>query len=726
MKNNKEIVKDKIILKNRKLINCRKIRRIVAFCIATVMIFLTAPELFVHAAEETWKTVTDPNSVGSSIYAYGDEFLVAKDGKMSLLDENMDVICTYDSIAYYYEGYYKVTDGGNVFIINTNNQIVIPAGYDSISYYSGVGNYIVVGKDNKYGLINFNNETVLACSYDSIYTNQNTPATGIVMVKNDGKFGLVNINSGIVGEIEYSSMNLYSDTSKGTVCYIGAKDGFTCVFDSMGNQTIPLGEYSNIKYSSSGMLITVKNSQYGLSEVDGTVILEPKYSSIIIYGNNIINYTVQDTQGVSTKYYMDRTGKLLDIPINSSLSTGSDGYYKLTKTDGTKYYITINEDGTINNFGDGTYNDINYIANGYFCLTKGTEKAVMDVSGNIVIPYQSTYSFSNSLSNDFFVIYKTIISTVTNSTTGTTSTTTSTFYGIMNKSGKIVIPTIYFSLYRNSSTGIITGILNKSMPSISFLLTDITFISENYDTALKIEETGGFKVLKDGKFGVINSSLDVIIPLEYDMIIYVGDNNFKVLKNGKYGVINSNGTIVKPCIYNNVFIFNSSLNSISSLNMYDHNITANTTILYKSQSVKDDTFRISNSSLYFSSIKSTKQLSITTETLNTSGLVWSSDNEGVAIVSSTGLVTSIAPGTAKITATLGSLTATSDVTVNSLKIGDVTQDNTIDIFDILAIQRHILGITALTGSSLTAADVTADNIIDIFDILAIQRQILGI
>jgi len=57
---------------------------------------------------------------------------------------------------------------------------------------------------------------------------------------------------------------------------------------------------------------------------------------------------------------------------------------------------------------------------------------------------------------------------------------------------------------------------------------------------------------------------------------------------------------------------------------------------------------------------------------------------------------------------------------------DVTNDGIVDIFDILAIQYHILGITTLSGDNQIAADTNNDNNIDIFDILNIQRSILGI
>jgi hypothetical protein len=60
------------------------------------------------------------------------------------------------------------------------------------------------------------------------------------------------------------------------------------------------------------------------------------------------------------------------------------------------------------------------------------------------------------------------------------------------------------------------------------------------------------------------------------------------------------------------------------------------------------------------------------------------------------------------------------------KLGDVTFDDEINIIDILAIQRNILGMLELDEKSKTVADVTGDGSVDIFDILAIQRHILGI
>lgn len=58
-------------------------------------------------------------------------------------------------------------------------------------------------------------------------------------------------------------------------------------------------------------------------------------------------------------------------------------------------------------------------------------------------------------------------------------------------------------------------------------------------------------------------------------------------------------------------------------------------------------------------------------------------------------------------------------------IGDTDQDNTISIFDATTIQRHLAGLSLISGNSLAAADVDADNNVSIFDATMIQRYLAG-
>lgn len=49
-----------------------------------------------------------------------------------------------------------------------------------------------------------------------------------------------------------------------------------------------------------------------------------------------------------------------------------------------------------------------------------------------------------------------------------------------------------------------------------------------------------------------------------------------------------------------------------------------------------------------------------------------------------------------------------------------------NILDVLKAQRHVLGLENLTGVYEKAADVNGNGKVDIMDILAMQKDILGI
>src|SRR5207302_8559234 len=49
----------------------------------------------------------------------------------------------------------------------------------------------------------------------------------------------------------------------------------------------------------------------------------------------------------------------------------------------------------------------------------------------------------------------------------------------------------------------------------------------------------------------------------------------------------------------------------------------------------------------------------------------------------------------------------------------------INTVDVIAVQRHFLGVARLTGCRLTAADVNADAMVNTVDVVAIQRFFVG-
>ena len=58
--------------------------------------------------------------------------------------------------------------------------------------------------------------------------------------------------------------------------------------------------------------------------------------------------------------------------------------------------------------------------------------------------------------------------------------------------------------------------------------------------------------------------------------------------------------------------------------------------------------------------------------------------------------------------------------------GDSTCDGRITMEDLIAIQAHMLGISALTGDAFTGADTNSDNNITARDLADVAKHLLGV
>lgn len=70
------------------------------------------------------------------------------------------------------------------------------------------------------------------------------------------------------------------------------------------------------------------------------------------------------------------------------------------------------------------------------------------------------------------------------------------------------------------------------------------------------------------------------------------------------------------------------------------------------------------------------------------------------------------------------ITSQFSVSAANFRNGDATDDGIVDIYDAIAICKHILNKPALTGSNLKYADYNKDGNVDIYDAIGISRLIL--
>jgi len=120
---------------------------------------------------------------------------------------------------------------------------------------------------------------------------------------------------------------------------------------------------------------------------------------------------------------------------------------------------------------------------------------------------------------------------------------------------------------------------------------------------------------------------------------------------------------------------------------------------------------LSATSLSFSSLGETSQLSATVKdqngaTMSGASVTWSSSSASIATVSSTGLVTSVADGTATITATSGSLSATASVTVAQAAANLVLSDSILTFASLASTQQLTATVTDASGETISGATVT--------------------
>lgn len=105
-------------------------------------------------------------------------------------------------------------------------------------------------------------------------------------------------------------------------------------------------------------------------------------------------------------------------------------------------------------------------------------------------------------------------------------------------------------------------------------------------------------------------------------------------------------------------------------------------------------------------------------------VLWSSSDTKVARVDGSGKVTAVGIGTATITATIGDLEASTEVTVQSALVGDVNEDGKVDVLDIFEVLKTASRKLNFRGFRLENSDFNRNRYIDIADIFAITYRIL--
>ncbi|TAE26127.1 MAG: WG repeat-containing protein [Candidatus Kapaibacterium sp.] len=73
-------------------------------------------------------------------------------------------------------------------------------------------------------------------------------------------------------------------------------------------------------------------------------------------------------------------------------------------------------------------------------------------------------------------------------------------------------------------------------------------------TSVRIDRHQNYIAEKDGKFGTLDNTLQTLIPPAFEWLVAINDTFFKVRKNGKYGIVDSTNAIVLAVEWREILI----------------------------------------------------------------------------------------------------------------------------------------------------------------------------
>lgn len=302
-------------------------------------------------------------------FLYASKEAITKGLNMRILD-NQGTIVDIQTLEDLVNGYSNsLSQSGYTLTPNFKNQRALSDGY------------AVVGKDKEYGVVDLETgKEVISLKYDSVEYVQ---SIGEFIVSSNSNYGMQKPGSQTPTiKLEYESIDLLNAEKK---LYIVGKNGKYGVINSEGNEVIPT-EYDQIgltsvsayksqgekdKYVINGECIPVmRNGNYGLYSIDGTLLASTRFSAI---GCENPNEIIKNTSAMPT----------LTIPLSDKV-TGI--VFAMKNAAGTTVYGIITTNGTV-------------VLNAYY-----TAIYYMQRNGNI------TYYFNKPANNELLTL-KELLST---------------------------------------------------------------------------------------------------------------------------------------------------------------------------------------------------------------------------------------------------------------------------------------------------------------------------
>lgn len=514
-----------------------------------------------------------------SVYDFKNGFagIDTHDGKTGVIDKKGKQIVK-PQLHYYYEGiengYFRMLHDQQTILYNRRGKTVFKETYEIINQYK---NLLVVGQNKRYGVITMDEKTVIPLNYEYIENDEN----GYFTLRLNCKKGLADSTGKVIIEPIYDELG-FSDEG-----LIYARiDEARGMLDLKGEIVTPFK--TGFDYSSSDIEVFEKEGLFGYRRKSNGVIL----AHAIYEEADTIYATYKHITRVKKngKYGFLECSNFKEVtPMHFEEAAPYDSYSARVKLNGNYFYLNdkgkiivpepremnrkkvgaifhLGKYGLIDASGKElvppVYDDMDKDQMDYFLVTKDCKSGVISPGGEIITPLK--YDRINEFETDYY--NESIKGLFCQVEIGAS-------FGIINSTGKEIIPPIYDDLDSRMMNGVIGARLGDKW---GYIDTN----GHSFAGSIQYEDICGFLTDKlvsakhNGKWGAVNQNGDVVIPFLYDYYFsfpgYKSEGYYPaaVAINGKWGYIDTLGQQVLSFKYDEAGSFIDGLAFVKTANRF--------------------------------------------------------------------------------------------------------------------------------------------------------------
>lgn len=468
-----------------------------------------------------------------------DVFICYQNDDIQVLnDSNEEIMTEYEKVEpiklkniasdlMYEKSVLKYLENGKYGLIDFSGKKVASAQYDELDALPYKEGELLVKQDNKCGVINIKGNNLVEIKYDNIevdgyYTDNNGYKYAGYIVSNtteEGyRYGYINYKGKLLLETKYNELSRIADMQDNENIYlIGAINGQYGVIKNKEN--VLNNEYQSIRYdANNNVLVVEKSKKFGISKLNGQIIVPVEYNQIDITG---IYLYAQNEQGTT-------------VYNNNGTQANIDSNIAILETENEKYRIRINDElgskyGIIDDEGvqliEEKYNYLEYLYDDYFIASQeGGKLGVINDKDEVKIPIEcdSVQKIENTN------LIKTVVGQIT----------TRIYKEDMQLACEMQNTTIetvndYIKVYNDTETKYLDKQGNEVLNTVVYKNNKI-FASKN----------------EQGKYGFVDKSNSIVVDYQYDKVTEVNEYGYAgVKKDGKWGIINQNGEVILEPTY---------------------------------------------------------------------------------------------------------------------------------------------------------------------------------